>query len=267
MALSLKSKRITIANFFAILAAALLMWVYTNRKSSRHEVPEAKTDVVKVAVDLSADGFRIDSLGKVYGRQKELLQLLLSDRAYELVPYSSRSEALQDIAKGAIQIYATTMPKSMAQNIDGATATEWLYTSNFSLLYKGDTEDLEKRLTGDVPVNVIVSQEDPSAITILENLAELNYPALKIEVSDLSPTDLGVKLAKGQIAYLMCGSGVASAIVAADSTILTANDVSFQLQQVWLINSEQTELISEVDSAIIANRGSEQWIRIINDKQ
>lgn len=65
-----KSKRITIANGFAILAAALLMWLFTTRRSQR-ESTQSDSAIVKVAIDLSPDGLRVDSLGEMTGRAKK----------------------------------------------------------------------------------------------------------------------------------------------------------------------------------------------------
>lgn len=268
MSLSPKSKRITLTNFIAILVTALLMWIYTTKKSYDQQASPTMLDTIKVAVDLSQESFGVDSLGKVSGRPKELLDLLLPERNFELLPYSNRCKALQDITEGKVQIYATPIPKSMAQTVTGAIATEWLYTSNFSLLYREDEEkDLEIRLADERPISITVSQDDPSAITLLENLAELNYPSLNINVSSLSPIDLGVQLAKGEINYLMCESSIASAILDLDSTILVSNEIGFQLQQVWLINNQLSELKEEIDSAIIAHRGSDEWLKIINDNK
>lgn len=259
-----KSKRVTIANGFAILAAALLMWVFTTRRAQR-QTDQLTSMVVKVAVDLSPDGLRVDSLGEITGRAKKLLELVLPQREYEIVPFATRGEAIEKLKKGEVQLYATTMPLSMANKIEGTSPTEWLYTSSFNLLHKASNTNWEADFTGEEPVTVWVSEEDQAAITILENLAELNYPSLSIERSELPTMQLATKLSKGEIDYLICDKNLADAIVAVDSTLQSSIGIGFELQQVWLVNAAADSLKVAIDSAIIAKRGSQEWLDIINE--
>ena len=259
-----KSKRITIANGFAILATALLMWLFTTRRSQR-ESTQSDSAIVKVAVDLSPDGLRVDSLGEMTGRAKKLLELLLPQKEYEIVPFSSRSEAIEELIKGNVQLYATTMPLSMANKIEGTKPTEWLYTSSFYLLHKGNDTDWKADFTGERPVEVWVSEEDQAAITIVANLAELNYPSLTVKKSELPTMQLAIQLSKGEVNYLICDKALAEAIVAVDSTLQSAKEIGFELQQVWLLNERSNNLRAEIDSAIIRHRGSKEWQDIINE--
>nr|WP_311520540.1 hypothetical protein [uncultured Porphyromonas sp.] len=259
-----KSKRVTIANGFAILAAALLMWVFTTRRAQRQS-DQLTSAVVKVAVDLSPDGLRVDSLGEMTGRAKKLLELVLPQREYEIVPFATRGDAIEKLKKGEVQLYATTMPLSMANKIEGTTPTEWLYTSSFNLLHKASNTNWEADFTGEEPVTVWVSEEDQAAITIVENLAELNYPSLSIERSELPTMQLATKLSKGEIDYLICDKNLADAIVAVDSTLQSSKGIGFELQQVWLMNAAADSLKVAIDSAIIAKRGSQEWLEIINE--
>ena len=167
-----KSKRVTIANGFAILAAALLMWVFTTRRAQRQSDQPTST-VVKVAVDLSPDGLRVDSLGEITGRAKKLLELVLPQREYD--------------------------------------------------------------------------------------------PSLSIESSELPTMQLATKLSKGEINYLICDKNLADAIVAVDSTLQSSKGIGFELQQVWLVNATADSLKVAIDSAIIAKRGSQEWLEIINE--
>lgn len=259
-----RSKRRIIANGFAILAVALAMWLYTNRNNKQEEVPIVESTILKVAVDVSPNGLQVDSLGNLAGKQKVLLDLLLPDRQIELVPFTNRSDALDALAAGDVQLYATSMPSSSASKLENIVATEWLYASRFSLLYSEKNSDWESKFSGDSLTTVVVSKEDQVAVTILENLAELTYPSLKVEVKDESSLQLGVKLSKGHITYLMCDSDIAESIVSVDSTLQLSHDVGFDLHQVWLINSSEDSLRLALDSAIIAQRGSKKWLKIIN---
>ena len=105
----------------------------------------------------------------------------------------------------------------------------------------------------------------PAAITIVENLAELNYPSLSIERSELPTMQLATKLSKREIDYLICDKNLADAIVAVDSTLQSSKGIGFELQQVWLVNATADSLKVAIDSAIIAKRGSQEWLDIINE--
>ena len=267
MELNQRSKKRVLANGFAILAVALVMWLYTSRNGNKEVAPAVDTSVLRVAVDLSPNGLQVDSLGKLSGKQKELLDLLLPEIEKELVPFTNRTEALSALTTGQVQLYATSMPYSLGGDLDGVTATEWLYASRFSLLFHEKDADWASRFSGDTISTVVVSKEDQIAVTILENLSELTYPSLRIEVRDGSPLQLGVELSKGHITYLMCDSDIAESIVEVDSTLELSHDVGFDLHQMWLVNNTHDSLRLALDSAIIAQRGSEEWKRIINSNK
>lgn len=264
MVYSQRSKKRLIANAFAILAVALVMWLYTSKNNHRELPP---TDTLKVAVDLSPNGIRVDTLGQLTGKAQELLSLLLPEREKEIVPFTNRTEALRALSTGEVQLYATSIPYSSASELDGIKATEWLYASRFSLIYHRENADWASRFSSDTVSTVVVSKEDQAAVTILENLSELTYPSLKIEVRDETPLQLGIELAKGQITYLMCDSDIAESIVAVDSTLQLSHDVGFDLHQVWLVHEREDSLLQALDSAIVTLRDSKEWIRIINSNK
>lgn len=266
MALDQKTKRRIVANGFAVLAAALVMWLYTSKHKEKASIPSTNDSIIKIAIDLSPNGLQIDSLGNLSGKQKELLDLLLPDYEKEIKPFTSRVEALAALSSGEVQLYATSMPFSSANDLKDITATEWLYASHFSLLYHEKDAQWSSRFSGDSTSTVVVSKEDQAAITILENLSELAYPSLKVEMRDESPVQLGVELSKGNISYLMCDSDIAESIIKVDSTLQLSHDVGFDLHQVWLVNSKQDSLRVALDSAIIALRDKEEWLKIINNK-
>ena len=73
MELNQRSKKRVLANGFAILAVALVMWLYTSRNGNKEVAPAVDTSVLRVAVDLSPNGLQVDSLGKLSGKQKECM--------------------------------------------------------------------------------------------------------------------------------------------------------------------------------------------------
>lgn len=267
MGLQERTKRRLIANAFAILAVALVMWLFTSKRGGEKTASTESISVLKVAVDLAPNGLQVDSLAELSGRPKELLDLLLSNQEKELVPFTTRAEALVALMAGEVQLYATSMPYSSVGDMDGITATEWLYTSRFSLLFHEGDADWASRFSSDSTSTVVVSEGDQAAVTILENLSELTYPSLRIEVREASPLELGAELSKRRITYLMCDSAIAESIVAVDSTLQVSHDVGFDLHQVWLVRDSDDRLRNMLDTAIVAHRGSREWMRIINSNK
>ncbi|MDO5016814.1 MAG: transporter substrate-binding domain-containing protein [Porphyromonas sp.] len=258
------SKRRLLVNGIAILCAALLMWFFTSR---RHRVADSQPmpDKITVAVDFSPNGLRVDSVGQLSGVPVQLLDLILGEAQYTIKPYTDRTEALDDLRGGKVQLYASSVPYPAVAEYSGVSATEWLYTSKFSLLYRDDQLHWEQLLSGEEEVPVYVSKDDRSAITVLEHLAELNYPAIRVVESDDTPSELAIKLSKGDIAFMMCDSVIAAWISERLEHIAVSNDVGQEVRQVWLVGAENEDLRSAVDSAIINNRGSEVWHNIISD--
>lgn len=256
-----------LSNLFAILAGALIMWLFTtHRNAKKHETEQAST-ILQVAVDLSADGLRIDTTGVISGHQVELLELLLNGREYVLVPYSSRAEALDELSTGKVSLYATSFPYSASHEVENIVPTEWLYSSSFSLLYSDQHTDWASEFTGDKPVDVYVSTEDQAAILALQNLAELTYTAINIVESEETPIQLGVRMARNEIDFLVCDSAIANSIAEVDSTICVAHDISFDTHQSWLVNEQEVALKQALDSAIISHRGTKEWQQIISKRK
>lgn len=254
-----------ITNGLAILSVALIMWVAMGRQSSPSH-PQVESEILKVGVDLSPNGLTVDSLGELSGKQKKLLDLIFANREYQIVPFTSRSNAIDALRNDEIQLYATSLPYSSCAMIDRAEPTEWLYTSRFSLVHHKKDSNWQSLFVGDSPVLVTVSDQDRVAITILENLAELTYPALTIDAQEKSPTQLGVVLSKGNISYLMCHSDIARSIAEVDTTLQVSHEVGFDLRQVWLVSSDNLEFKISLDSAIVAQRDTKDWLKIINSK-
>ena len=81
----------------------------------------------------------------------------------------------------------------------------------------------------------------------------------------VSYTHLDVYKRQGEIDYLICDKNLADAIVAVDSTLQSSKGIGFELQQVWLVNATADSLKVAIESAIIAKRGSQEWLEIINE--
>lgn len=256
------SNRRIIANGFAILAVALLMWLFTSKRNNDH--PEDKANVtLKVAIDLSPNSLKIDTIGQLTGKQKQLLDLLIPKDSFEIIPYTDREKAIQDLKHGDIDLYATAIPASIATKMEGVNCTEWLTSSSYSLVFHRNNADWQEHFTGETPTNVVISKDDIIASTILENLSELSYHSIRLDERPLSPIELSIRLSKGEIDYLVCDTEIAQSIIKIDTMLQMADNIGFDIHQVWLINSENRELKTRLDSAIIALRGSREWQEII----
>lgn len=261
------SKRRLISNAIAILIAALIMWVFTTNRNAKRKEANMLDATIKVAVDLSSDGIRVDTTGVLSGHQKELLDILLEGKEFELIPYTSRGEALNELSAGNVVLYATSFPYSAAYDVENVVPTEWLYSSSFSLLYDDRNAEWQNLLSGDKPIDVYVSTEDQAATVVLEHLAELTYTAIHIVESPETAVQLGIRIARNEIDFLVCDSAIAASIAEVDSTLNVAHEISFDTHQVWLVNEQEVALKQALDSAIISHRDTKEWQQIISKRK
>lgn len=260
------SRKKIVLNGTAILLVALAMWLVTYKRQSQSSYKSLDVPI-KVAMDLSPNGLTVDSLGILTGEQKLLLEMLLPNDSIEIIPYTDRGKALNDIRSGAVHLYATSIPLSVANSLEGIDHTEWVFTSSVSLLYHTENKDWESRFVeGDLPCTVLVAEEDEIATIVVNNLFELAYPNIRLEKSSLSPIQLGILLSKGEIEYLVCDSAIAHSLADADTTLQIADNIGFEINQVWLIAENQEALKAKLDSAIIKTRGNKEWLNILSKK-
>lgn len=227
--------------------------------------------IIKVAVDLKpGTGFLLDSMGKLKGLQKQLIDLLLTGQDSIIwVPFTDRKQALRALSRNKVHLYATSYPYTHRDQLEDIKATEWLYLSNYSLIYRSEDEDnsWQNIIKENRPIEVYTSNEDPNASLVLENIKELAYPNLKIIKSKANTTELSLMLALGKIDYLLCNQDTAHAIAETDTTITIVDDISFNMRQIWLVNSQEEVLLKALDSAIIKMRERSDWKVIVRDKR
>lgn len=262
MALSNSDKRRIISSGIWIFLAALVIWLFSLRGQKHKQ--QIVDDQIKVGVDLSPQEFGIDSTGMVSGIQKELMKLLLPTDTFEWVPYSSRNSAIEALRTGEINIYATSLPYSISHEYEGIRSSEWLYNSSFSLLFNKQDAQWEDKFVGTEPIKVTISSEDKIAEILLDNLSELSYPAISVDIRQDSPVTLGSLLSKGEIQYFVCNSQLASSIVEKDSTLQISENFTIGTQQVWLFNHNDSLLLDSLNQKIIKLRDTKEWKEIVN---
>lgn len=262
MALSNSDKRRIISSGVWIFLAALIIWLFSLKGSEPKEQFVDKQ--IKVGVDLSPQEFGIDSTGLLSGLQKDLIELLLPTDTLTWVPFTSRNDAIKALQEGEISIYATSLPYSISHEYEGITPSEWLYNSSFSLLYSRSNAQWEEKFVGKEEVKVTISEEDKIAEILLNNLSELSYPAITIDIRKDTPLTLGNLLSKGEIDYLVCNTQLASSIVAADTTLNISENITIGTQQVWLFNLKDSVLLDSINDKILKHRDTDKWKEIIN---
>lgn len=242
-----------------------MLWLFPSKR--RGERATSEEHLLRIAVDLKPGGeFMIDSTGSITGIQKQLVDLLRSDRdSVEWVPFTDRGKALSALSRNEVQLYATSYPYAHKDYLDNIEATEWLYLSSFALLFKKESGNptWQEAIEANLPIVVHVSTQEPNASVVLENIKELAYPALMSQESNETITALSLKLVLGEIEYLLCSYNTAHAIAEVDTTLMLVDDISFKARQVWLVNSEAQALKEALDSAIIRERETETWKEIV----
>ncbi|MDO5036309.1 MAG: hypothetical protein Q4D93_05040 [Porphyromonas sp.] len=235
-----------------ILVLTLIFWLLPHCNSCNRAKKSVPSETLQVGVDLLPGSFGIDSAGLVTGRQKELIDQLLPEDSITWVPFTDRKEALKALQQGEIALYATSYPYAQSQSLSKAIPTDWIYSETFSLLLSKENEERWETQFHDIdhPVPVYASSGEPAVSVVLKNLRELSYPAIQVEVTELSPTQLCIKLVNGEYDYVMTNKELAHAVATADSTIVAIDGLTFETRQVWLVNEEHQELKDKIDEAL-----------------
>lgn len=251
----------------ALLALVLFFggyWLLFYRKG-HNKIEDAPAPKVKVAVDLSPIDFGISSSGNMEGLQYDLLSLLLPDTTVQWIPFTSRREALEALAKREVDLYATSFAWSTNETIESVATTSPLYVSGFALVHAVDSTDRSwsEVFAESEHIPIYIPLEAHDIRVLLENLQDLSYPEIEIVDSEESAESLCLAVARGDIPYTICNRDIARQIRDRIGGIIVEESIAFDLHQVWVLRNDDANLLELLNRRIDEYKETYTWSEIL----
>lgn len=255
-------------NGLIIFVLCCIVWfIGRGRSGSSHKAPsQAAKTTLRIATDYTPDNFIVQDSGTFGGRQVELAALLFPDTTITWSLAKSRAETLEDLRKGAIDLYAASIPLSSADSVGTVLVSHPLYTSAYALLCE-EGADWLKDFTGHRAVSVYLSTEDEAAMIVAQNIKELAYPEITPVLLPDSPMKLALRVARKELKYAIVDRALAEAVDEKSPNTQVVHNLFFETNQVWLVSPSSPELLDTLNHRITRLQGSEEWKYITEQTQ
>lgn len=248
-----------------IFVLCLIVWLIGRSCSGDTRHPrESGPASLRIATDYTPDNFSVQDSGAFGGRQAELAALLFPDTAITWSLAESRAQVLEDLASGAIDLYAASVPLSSADSLDRVLTSVPLYTSSYALFCSEEAEWLAD-FTGSERIPLYLSTEDEAARIIAENIRDLSYPMIEPIMLPDPPMKLALRVVRGDLKYVLIDRSLAHSIHAKSSTTRVVEDIAFETDQVWLVSEARGhQLLDTLNHRISRLRDTPEWHHVLD---
>lgn len=260
-----QSRRRLLINAAFVFTAAFIFWaVNPYRKSkdkSEKDTYVAQGDSLhpfRILVALSPEDFGIKESGKVGGLQVKLAEKLFEGLSIRWIPVMNQQEAYKQLLAGEADIYAGSFPLSRKKDLEahGLYVSQPVFNNSLVLIGQASEANPMDLNMPDSSYHVAVSSDKIGAQIVLSNIIELAYPNMVADIEKSNELTLALDVVKGVHKYAVINRELATEMVNRyPEDIKIIQDISFNTQQVWLVQPGDSTVLRLLNDKITDNLG------------